>query len=68
MIHLYTTQFGNFPKQCVHSNINVCIFQAYEYEQSDKKPGFLQEFFDSTEGNQSTYSIAPSIRLVGKYM
>ena len=26
------------------------IFQAYEYEQSDKKPGFLQEFFDSTEG------------------
>ena len=26
------------------------IFQAYEYEQLENKPGYLQEFFDSTEG------------------
>ncbi|KAG1665146.1 HD domain-containing protein 2 [Nymphon striatum] len=27
------------------------ILQAYEYEQQDKRPSELQEFFDSTEGN-----------------
>ena len=27
------------------------IFQAYEYEQLENKPGSLQEFFDSTNGN-----------------
>ena len=26
------------------------ILQAYEYEQTDKRPGGLQEFFDSTNG------------------
>ena len=26
------------------------IMQAYEYEQLDKKPKYLQEFFDSTRG------------------
>lgn len=26
------------------------ILQAYEYEQREKKPKFLQEFFDSTKG------------------
>lgn len=26
------------------------IFQAHEYEQLAKKPGSLQEFFDSTKG------------------
>ncbi|KAL3889096.1 hypothetical protein ACJMK2_001452 [Sinanodonta woodiana] len=30
------------------------IFQAYEYEQIDNKPGFLQEFFDSTSGKFQT--------------
>ena len=27
------------------------IFQAYEYEQLENKPGSLQEFFDTTKGN-----------------
>ena len=26
------------------------IVQAHEYEEMDKKPGFLQQFFDSTNG------------------
>ena len=26
------------------------ILQAHEYEQSEQKPGYLQEFYDSTEG------------------
>ena len=26
------------------------IAQAFEYEETDGKPGFLQEFFDSTKG------------------
>jgi len=29
------------------------IFQAYEYEQLENKPGSLQEFFDSTEGRHT---------------
>ncbi len=26
------------------------ILQAYQYEQAEHKPGFLQDFFDSTKG------------------
>ena len=26
------------------------VVQAYEYEQQERRPGFLQEFFDSTQG------------------
>nr|KAG5694408.1 hypothetical protein BaRGS_017441 [Batillaria attramentaria] len=26
------------------------VMQAYEYERQEQRPGFLQEFFDSTEG------------------
>lgn len=26
------------------------VMQAFEYEQKEQRPGFLQEFFDSTEG------------------
>ncbi|XP_060565201.1 5'-deoxynucleotidase HDDC2-like [Ruditapes philippinarum] len=33
------------------------IFQAYEYEQLENKPGFLQEFFDSTEGKFRTETV-----------
>ena len=29
------------------------IFQAYEYEQLENKPGSLQEFFDSTSGKRA---------------
>ena len=28
------------------------VIQAYEYEQQEQRPGFLQEFFDSTEGDK----------------
>ena len=28
------------------------VIQAYEYEQQEHRPGFLQEFFDSTEGDK----------------
>jgi putative hydrolase of HD superfamily len=28
------------------------IFQAHEYEQLAKKPGSLQEFFDTTKGRK----------------
>ena len=31
------------------------IFQAYEYEQLENKPGSLQEFFDSTNGKSIVY-------------
>ncbi|XP_076437766.1 5'-deoxynucleotidase HDDC2-like [Babylonia areolata] len=30
------------------------VLQAYEYEQLEGRPGFLQEFFDSTEGKFQT--------------
>ncbi|KAL4217609.1 HD domain-containing protein 2 [Mactra antiquata] len=33
------------------------IFQAYEYEQLDSKPGFLQEFFDTTDGKFKTETV-----------
>ncbi|KAL8609432.1 hypothetical protein ACOMHN_006619 [Nucella lapillus] len=33
------------------------IVQAYEYEQQEQRPGFLQEFFDSTEGKFQTQTV-----------
>lgn len=31
------------------------VMQAYEYEQLEERPKFLQEFFDSTEGEDRLY-------------
>lgn len=31
------------------------ILQAFEYEELEKKPGKLQEFFDSTKGTTSPH-------------
>ncbi|KAK7091801.1 5'-deoxynucleotidase HDDC2-like [Littorina saxatilis] len=33
------------------------VVQAFEYEQQEQRPGFLQEFFDSTEGKFSTEAV-----------
>ncbi|KAH3897073.1 5'-deoxynucleotidase HDDC2-like [Dreissena polymorpha] len=33
------------------------VFQAFEYEQTDKRPGSLQEFFDSTEGKFKSQTV-----------
>ncbi|XP_045182680.2 5'-deoxynucleotidase HDDC2-like [Mercenaria mercenaria] len=33
------------------------VFQAYEYEQLESKPRFLQEFFDSTKGKFKTETV-----------
>ncbi|XP_067666417.1 5'-deoxynucleotidase HDDC2-like [Haliotis asinina] len=33
------------------------ILQAFEYEQMDRKPGYLQEFFDSTKGKFKTEQV-----------
>ena len=47
---------GQSPAACLVKDLDKfdMILQAYEYEKADKRPGGLQEFFDSTEGKFKT--------------
>ena len=40
------------------------ILQAYEYEVTEKKPGYLQEFFDSTKDKFKTNAVKNLVQVL----